>query len=281
MKKLKFSRRIKDKVKQTVRDSSARLVWLGRLGFAAKGIVFVIVGGLAAYAAIGAGAANDGVRNSLRYIVELPFGQFLLGAVAFGLVFHALWQIIQALMDTENKGSKAAGIAVRAGFAGIALIYVGLAFSAVKIILGAKRGGFWARSWTAWLLALPFGEWLVGLAGAIIVAVGFFQFYQAFTAKFRETLLLEEMSETEKTWVIGFGRFGFASRGVIFCVIGFFFVLAAYQADAGEARGLGGALRAVEQQTFGAWLLGLVAAGFVSYGLFMFALAKYRRMVIT
>lgn len=69
--------------------------------------------------------------------------------------------------------------------------------------------------------------------------------------------------------------------GVIFCVIGFFLVLAAYQTDAGKTRGLGGALQAVEQQPLGAWLLGLVAAGFVSYGLFMFVLAKYRRMVIT
>lgn len=89
------------------------------------------------------------------------------------------------------------------------------------------------------------------------------------------------MNQTEEKWATRFGRFGFAARGVIFCIIGFFLVLAAYQTDAGETRGLGGAMRAVEQQPFGAWLLALVAAGFVSYGLFMFVLAKYRRMVIT
>jgi len=82
------------------------------------------------------------------------------------------------------------------------------------------------------------------------------------------------MNKTEEKWATRSGRFGFAARGVIFCIIDFFLVLAVYQADVGESRGLGGALHTVEQP-FGARLLGLVAAGFFSYGLFMFVLAKY------
>ncbi|HXG85047.1 MAG TPA: DUF1206 domain-containing protein [Pyrinomonadaceae bacterium] len=282
MNEQEISSQIKDKVKQSVREASPWLVWLGRFGYVVKGVVFILVGVLATYAAIGAGAANDGARSALRHIAELPFGQFLLVVVAIGLVSYALWQVIQAFMDTENKGSTVKGFAVRASYAGGALIYIGLAFSAVKIFLGARRSdGIWARSWTAWLLAQPFGQWLVGLAGTIVIGVGFYQFYKAYCAKFRENLLLAEMSETEDKWATRFGRFGFAARGIVFCVIGFFLVLAAWQTDAGETRGLGGALHAVEQQIFGAWLLGIVAAGFISYGLFMFVLAKYRRMVIT
>ncbi|MGI8654898.1 MAG: DUF1206 domain-containing protein, partial [Pyrinomonadaceae bacterium] len=206
--------------------------------------------------------------------------QFMLVAVAVGLVFHAVWRLVQAFMDTENKGSEIKGFVARGVYAAIALIYIGLAFSAVKIVLGVKSGGIWTQSWTAWLLALPFGAWLVGLAGAIVFAVGFYQFYQTFTAKFRENLMFGEMSQTQEKWATRVGRFGFAARGVVFCIIGFFLVLAAYQANAGKIRDLAGALHAVEQQSFGAWLLGLVAAGFISYGLFMFVLAKYRRMVI-
>lgn len=273
----------KDEVKEAVRRASPWLVRLGRFGFAAKGVVFVLVGVLAAYAAISASAANDGKRSALRHIAGLPFGQLLLVAAAAGLASYALWQLVQALLDTENKGSTAKGIAARGTYVLIALIYTGLAFSAVKIILGVRSesGSVWAKSWTAWLLAQPFGQWLVGLAGAVVVGIGLFQFYQSYSAKFRENLLLAEMSETEDKWATRFGRFGFAARGIVFCIIGFFLVLAAYQTDAAETRGFGGALHAVERQPFGAWLLGLVAAGFVSYGLFMFVLSKYRRMVIT
>lgn len=54
----------KDEVKEAVRLASPWLVRLGRFGFAAKGVVFVLVGVLAAVAAIGAGAANDGTPNA-------------------------------------------------------------------------------------------------------------------------------------------------------------------------------------------------------------------------
>lgn len=276
----KNANQVEEKVKQAVREASPWITVLGRLGYAAKGIIFIIVGVLAAYSAIGAKSADDGTTSAMRHIEELPLGQFMLVAVAVGLVFHAVWRLVQAFMDTENKGSEIKGFAARGVFAAIALIYIGLAFSAVKIVLGVKSDGIWTQSWTAWLLALPFGAWLVGLAGAVVFAVGFYQFYQTFTAKFRENLLFGEMSETQEKWATRVGRFGFAARGVVFCIIGFFLVLAAYQANAGKVRDLAGALHAVEQQSFGAWLLGLVAAGFISYGLFMFVLAKYRRMVI-
>ena len=281
MKEQKNSRKVEGQVEQTVRHYSSWITALGRLGYAAKGVIFIIVGFLAAYSAIGARAADDGTNSAMRHIDELPLGQFMLVAVAVGLIFHALWRFVQAFMDTENKGSETKGFVARGVYAAIALIYIGLAFSAVKIVLGVKVGGIWMQNWTAWLLALPFGDWLVGLAGIVMFVVGFYQFYQTFSAKFRENLLIGNMSATEENWATRVGRFGFAARGVVFCIIGFFLVLAAYQANAGKIRDLGGALHAVEQQPFGAWLLGLTAAGFVSYGLFMFVLAKYRRMIIT
>ncbi|MDX6484418.1 MAG: hypothetical protein QOE95_2189, partial [Gaiellaceae bacterium] len=51
-------------------------------------------------------------------------------------------------------------------------------------------------------------------------------------------------------------------------------------ARAEEAQGLAGALRALEQQPYGPYVLGAVALGLVAYGLYMFVEARYRRMVI-
>lgn len=270
----------KEEIIQAVRDARSWVVRFGRLGFGAIGVVYILVGILAAQAAIGAKQANAGVRGALQYIAYLPLGQILLIAVAAGLVCHALWRLTQALMDTDRKGSDAKGFVIRAGFVGVALIYFGLAFSAVKIFLGARNvGGFWAKSWTAWLLAQPFGQWLVALVGATVTIAGIYFFYQTYSAKFRETLLLREMSETQERWGTRFGRFGFAARGVVFCVIGLFLVFAAWYSDAGETRDFGAALRFIEQQFYGAWLLGIVAVGLFSYGIFMLFLAFHRRMV--
>lgn len=271
---------LKDEVNQGVRDGSPWIVRLGRLGFAAKGIVYVLVGILAVQAAIGTRTSKGGTSGVFAYIVELPFGQVLLVAVAVGLVFHAVWRFTQALMDTDDKGSDAKGIAIRAGFVGIGLIYLGLAFSAVKIFLGARNpNGFWAKSWTASLLAQPFGRWLVALVGAGIFIAAIYFFYQTYTAQFQERLLDAKMSGTQKKWGTRLGRIGFASQGVVYCIIGIFLAFAAWYSDAGETRDFGGALRFVERQSYGAWLLGLVAVGVFFFGIFMFFLAKHRRMV--
>ena len=275
-------KQVKDEVKQAVREASPWVVRLGRLGFAAIGVVYILIGILAAQAAISARRARVGTRGALQYIVELPLGQFLLIAVAIGLLCHALWRFTEALMDTDDKGSDAKGFAIRGGFAGIGLLYLGLAFSAVKIVLGARNAsGIWAKSWTAWLLAQPFGQWLVALGGAMVIIAGIYFFYQTYSTKFRETLLLREMSGAQEKWGTRFGRFGFAARGVVFCIIGIFLVFAAWYSDAGETRDFGGALRVVERQIFGAWLLGFVAIGLFSYGIFMLFLARFRRMVNT
>lgn len=268
----------KDEVKKAAREARPWVVGFGRFGFAVIGIVYLLIGVLAAHSAISAARAV-GARGALRQIAELPFGQILLVAAAIGLVCHAVWRVTQALMDTDAKGSDAKGIAARAGFVFIALFYFGLAFIAVKIVLGARaQSGFWARSWTAWLLAQPFGEWLVALAGTGIFIAGIFFFYQAYSTQFSETFLYAKMNERQEKWGIRFGRFGFAARGVVFCVIGIFLVFAAWYSDAGETRDFGGALYAVEQQPYGAWLLALIAGGLFSYGIFLLFLARFRRM---
>jgi hypothetical protein len=66
----------------------------------------------------------------------------------------------------------------------------------------------------------------------------------------------------------------------VFGITGLFLIQAAYRSNAGEAEGLGGALRALEQQPFGPWVLGVVALGLVSYGLYMFVMALYRRIKV-
>ena len=89
-----------------------------------------------------------------------------------------------------------------------------------------------------------------------------------------------EMGPDEERWVTWLGRAGYIARGIVFGLIGLFLIGAALHRDAGEARGLDGALVALAQQPVGPWLLGAVAIGLVAYGLFMFAEARYRRMVV-
>ena len=143
---------------------------------------------------------------------------------------------------------------------------------------GQQGGGGSPDDWTARLMAQPFGRWLVVIAGAVIVGAGLYQFYKAYKADFRDELNLGAMSGRVKTWTTRSGRLGYAARGVVFGVIGIFLVQAALQTDPDEARGLGGALNTLASQPFGPYLLGAVALGLVAYGIFMFVMARYRRI---
>jgi hypothetical protein len=123
------------------------------------------------------------------------------------------------------------------------------------------------------------GQWLVGLAGAIVLGVGVSYFYQAYTAKFQRHFKLNQMSSTERKWAKRLGRFGIAARGVVFCIIGLFVVIAALRSDATQVKGLGEALAVLAQQPYGAWILGTVALGLIAYSIYSLIEARYRSLV--
>lgn len=253
---------------------------LARFGYAARGVVFTIVGFLALQAARGSGGETTDTQGALQNVSQQPFGLVMLFFLAVGLLGYAIWLLVMALWDSENKGRDAKGMAKRTGYALSGLAYCGLAFTAFQLVLGAQaRDGNSTHSyWTARVLEQPFGRWLIVLAGLIVIGVAIFALYKAYSAKFLEPLNTGTMSHTEKTWVTRAGRAGYAARGVVFILIGWFLIRAGLQSDAQEAAGLDRTLTRLAQQPHGAWLLGVVAAGLIAYGVFNFCEAYYRRV---
>lgn len=253
---------------------------LARSGYAAKGVVYAVIGVLALRQALGLGGRTTGTGGAVRSASGLPFGGMLLVVLAVGLVGYAVWKLTQAIADTEDKGSDAKGILRRVGYAGSGLIHAGLAFSAAQILIGSGSSGGSSDSWTARVLgyAPPIGQILVALVGLGVIGVSVYQLHAAYKAKFRRELKLGEMSAAEERWTTRAGRVGTASRGLVIGVAGVFVILAAYQSDPSETRGLGGALQTLAQQPFGPFLLGAVALGLLAYAAFMFLVARYRRI---
>jgi Domain of Unknown Function (DUF1206) len=275
---------VKHQAKEAAHEASPWIERLGRLGYIAKGVVYILVGVLAAEAAVGAGGKTTDTRGALQEILQAPFGKFLLLAITVGLVGYALWRFAQAGLDADRKGSDAKGLSIRTSYAMIGAIYAGLALTALRLALGSgDRSSTDAKtqSWTAWLLGKPLGPWLVGLAGLVVIGVGINQFVQAYTAQFRQNLKTGTLGYERAKWVTHVGRLGFTARGVVFGIVGVFLIVAAIRVQPGEARGLGGALETLAQQPFGPWLLGLVSLGLIAYGLFMLILALYRHMIVT
>lgn len=251
---------------------------LGRVGYAAKGVVYVLLGVLAADAAFGSGGGPEGQTGALQSLAGTSYGPFILWALVVGLTAYGLWRFALAALDPEQEGDDAEGLVKRAGYVVSGVAYLGLAYTAYQIVSGAGAGsGGATEERTASVLALPGGRWIVGAAAVVVFGYGLYEFVRAYKASFMEHLDLEGAAARNRDKVRLAGRAGLAARGVVYVIIGTFLGQAALQQDAEEAGGLDAALTALQDQSYGPWLLGLVAIGLVLYGLYCGVNALYRR----
>ena len=255
---------------------------LARFGYACKGVVYLLIGIFAVRLALGDGGKAPDNTAAIQAIYDQPFGKVLLSILTIGLCGFALWSLIQALFDTEGKGSKIKGILARLGYAGVAVSYAALAFAALQLITGSgatgKSSDATAQDWTARLLDQSVGVVLVVLAGLVALGVTCTLFQKAYRATFRQKLRLTTLRPQIREGIGILGRVGYGALGVVALLIGIFLIIAALQHNPGEAKGLGGALVSLLGQPFGPWLLGLVALGVLAYGAYSFVEARYRRL---
>ncbi|MGC9525163.1 MAG: DUF1206 domain-containing protein [Limnospira sp.] len=258
-------------------------MWLQRLarfGYATKGAVYILIGVLAILAAFTAKGKTTDTRGALHTIAAQPFGQLLLILVAVGLIAYTIWRFIQAIADPDRKGNDAKGIVTRIGYAISGFIYGALAFNATLLAFGNSGGGGGNSkvTWTARILVQPFGRWLIGAIGIIVIGVGLYRIYKAYRIKFRQRLNLRELDADQQKTVVGVCRFGIGARGIVFIMLGIFLLQAAYQSDASKVEGLDGLLNSIARQVHGQFLLAFVAAGLVAYGIYMWVQARYRKI---
>ena len=254
---------------------------LARFGYAAKGVVYIVVGALAMMAAIGMGGETTDTRGALQTIDDQPFGKIALATVAFGLVAYVIWRLIQAVADADDKGSGLKGISLRIGYAGSGLVYAGLAFTAAKILIDVGEpdsSNEVQQHWTARLMAMPYGRWLVAIVGVSVISFGLYQIYKGLSAKFRKRLKLGQMSYAKKAWATLIGKIGYVARGIVFLLVGSFLVRAALYYNPEEAKGLEGVFDTIAQRPFGQWMMGVVAAGLIAYGIYTLVESRYRRI---
>lgn len=256
--------------------------WLekgARFGHFTKGILYGLMGALALQVALGTGGQVAGSREAARLVERQPLGAVLLLLMAVGFAAYAAWRCIVAIKDSERKGRGAKGLTQRAGALVGGLANAALAVALFQMALGRSGGqSDSARSWVGQILAQPFGAVLVGAVGVGIVIAALVQFYRAYTKKFLDDFRWQAMSHDQRRWVARLGQAGHGAQAVVFSIIGVGLVRAALERDPSRTRGVREALLAIAHSSSGQILLGVVALGFLAFGSFLIASARYRRI---
>jgi hypothetical protein len=245
-----------------------RLETFTRLGFAARGLLYVLI----AYLAIAAGR-TPGSSDVLRSMADGGASRLLLGLIALGLLAYGAWRCLEAWFDLDAAGSDGKGVLTRLGQALSGVIHVMLGLFAAGLalhLIGQGGGGEGADKATGFVMKLPGGELMVRLLAAGFVLGGLAHAWSAYRLKFLKQL---DPAAARREWVKWSGRLGYLARGVVFVLIGVLLWRAAGAHNPEQAGGMGEALSSLSGTN-----RKLVAAGLGLFGVFSFVQAVYRRI---
>lgn len=243
-----------------------------RVGYTARGIVYVLVGALAFVAAIRGGSAPDS-KSALAKLLDMPLGSVVLALITIGLVAYAAWKFIDGAMDLDGKGDEPTGWASRAAQFLSGAIHLVLAISVGALVLGRSGDGNRDEDhWTAMLMQQPYGRWLVAFAGAVAFGLGVQHFVRAYQEKYKEDMRYTQRAEKLDPVL----KLGLVAHGLVVTIVGGFLLWAAWSADPSRAGGMREALTMLRSTDGGSILFASVALGLLCFAIYCFIEAAYR-----
>lgn len=247
-------------------DRVASLETATRIGFAARGLLYLTIG----FLVIRAGRTVS-QAEALAYL-NSGSGRIAVAVMALGFVGYGVWRLTEALIDSEGHGSDAKGLAARAGGVASGIAHVGLAYAAAALASGidAPASGDTAERGAAVALSLPGGAAMLWVAAAILIGTGAYQLLKAVRLGFLRYIDPDAARLRSVKWI---GRLGYAARGVVFGAMGAFLIQAARLTRATEAGGVDQVL-----DWFPDRLQVVMAVGLVLFGVFSLVEARYRRI---
>jgi hypothetical protein len=250
--------------------------WLARAGLTARGVIYILIGWVAALVALGRSAREADQEGALRLLAGKPYGAVSLWLLAIGFAAYALWRLSEAAFGVTGD---AAGAGPRLKSLGRAVVYAGFAFLTFTVISGTQRSqSRQQQDLTARVMQHPGGQWLVGIVGLIVVGAGAVLAVEGIRRKFLKYLRTWQMSRRTRQLVEWLGVIGTIARGVVFALAGVLVVDAAVTHQPAKSGGIDRALLTLRDQPFGPVLLLLAALGLLIFGVYGLCEARWRKV---
>lgn len=255
---------------------SRGFVLAARAGYVAAGLLHVMIGVIALRVATGGSGSAD-QSGAVAALAGSPGGTVLLWACFLGCAALAVFLFSEIFFGATQRSDRDR-LKHRVKMGGQAVVYgaIGAVFGTYALGGTSDSSGS-TQSLSARLMAHPAGTVLLIVVGLGLVVAGAFFVHRGVTRSFRENLKSLPPGTAGRA-VMWLGTAGYAAKGVALAVLGVLVVVATVRSDPEQSSGLDGALKALQEQPFGAWILGAVALGLICYGAFMVVRARYQRM---
>lgn len=247
-----------------------------RAGYVAAGILHILIGVIAFRVASGGSGSAD-QSGAMASLAGSPGGGILLWVCFVGCSALALFLLSEMLFSPRRLSGKEK-VTFRLKNGGKAVIYAAIGVTFLRYAMGGSSdSGSSTQSTSAALMANPAGTALLLAVGVGILAIGGYFIYRGITKKFEENLTGKPSGSAGRAVTL-LGTVGYVAKGIALGVLGLLLAIATVRNNPEESTGLDGALKSLQEQPFGVWILGAVALGLIAYGIFMVVRARYQRM---
>lgn len=251
-----------------------------RVGYGARGFVYLSVGLLTLLGAVDIAGDAVSTKGALAWLAYKPFGRLWMMTLGVGLFAFVMWRMLQSVFDADHEGTSRQGLSRRLGQAFSGFSYAALAFSAFHYMARkpqtTEAGDVEAsRERAQTVMSLPFGDELLMAAGVALFALGLVTIRRAWHEDFTEYLACSEKTRRRAARL---ARAGYVARGLAYLPLAMLIVLAGWNSRSSQVSSFASALDAVERQPGGAWVLAATATGFMAFGVFSFIEARFRRI---
>ncbi len=248
---------------------------LARIGFAARGTTYVLMGWIALQLGLGHHPGHQAnQKGAFQELAQHSFGSALLVAMIVGLAGYVIFRAVNAIWgERGDHGLKRS--AKRIGSAGRAVAYAVLAYGAWAVL--EHRHSSAGVGSGAGLMKHGYGRWIVAIAGIGLVIGGLALVVSGLMRRFEKNMKMSEMGHRTSKVVVFLGMLGTMARGAVFVTIGAYFIDAAKTFDPAKARGLDATLRDIVQQPGGRAILVAIGVGLMVFGIYSWCEARWRR----
>lgn len=249
-------------------DKSEKFSWLVRLGYAARGITYILLGYIALSTS---GEVESGAAAVYDYLQEVPLGTAILWLMAIGLLSYAAFKFLSAIADIQNRGDDTKGLLKRVGDGASGVAHIFLAYAAYQFANGTKNsaaGEGSGQEMAGSVLSMEVGALVIGVIGVGFLVGAVMQAKKAWTGSF-----MRHISGGAPQGVQTAGKLGHAARAIVFLLIGMSMLEGAWLSNEGRVKGLGEAILSLRDT--GAIYMA-VAIGLILFGVFSLVTARYR-----